>query len=127
MKPTTGRISSVNDIKNPSNGVSAHPGIVARVWHSDDPADGGRCCVNATVLPDCGAPRPASSIDLYETKEDAMASGTNPVAWWPDRSPAVPATEMRSEADLPPETQEIVSTSVAQGGSAVGYGDSAEG
>lgn len=132
MKPSIGRIVIVKDTRNPSNGTAEQPAIVTRVWGAGDPADNPGCGVriNATVFPDLAAPRHAPSISLFETEDEAKASGVMPCAWWPGRSPAIPANEMRPEGSAPPETEAFVGSKSPDGhgdvGSASAYGDSAE-
>ena len=88
MKPSVGRIVIVRTEKD-FNGSKEHPAIINRVWGTNDPAEakGSFVCVNATVLPDCGAPFSMTSLALYETKEEAdeaSHNGSN-VGWWPSR------------------------------------------
>lgn len=87
MKPSIGRIVIVFDGQI-HNGTSEHPAIINRVWGTNDPADvsGSSVCINTTVLPDCGVPYNATSVQLFQTKEEAQASGSVYCAWWPERS-----------------------------------------
>lgn len=87
MKPSIGRIVVV---RTPTafNGSYEHPAIVNRVWGSNDPAEakGAHVCINVTMFPDCGPPLSVTSLDLFETKDEADASGSPNVAWWPERA-----------------------------------------
>jgi hypothetical protein len=87
MKPSIGRIVIVSDFQI-HNGSDEHPAVINRVWGTNDPADerGSSVCINTTVLPDCGAPYNATSVQLFETKDEAKSSGSVRVAWWPERT-----------------------------------------
>lgn len=117
MKPSLGRIVILNDATQPSNGTSDMPAIVTRVWGDGDPADalGSSVCVNLTAFPDNAEPRPVSSVNLFETEEEARDSGFSRAAWWPGRQRAQAVTE-----DAPNPGATAIET-----GTAVGYGDSA--
>lgn len=86
MKPSIGRIVIVRT-PNEHNGTREHPAIVNRVWGDGDPAAarGAHVCVNVTVLPDCSPPHSLTSVAMYSTREEAEASGSNLVCWWPER------------------------------------------
>ncbi len=86
MRPSIGRIVIVSDGKL-FNGATEHAAIVTRVSGTNDPADmlGSSVCINATVFPDLSETYCAGSISLFETREQALASGNSYVAWWPER------------------------------------------
>lgn len=87
MKPSIGRIVLVKTTQT-FNGSDIHPAIVNRVWSTNDPAEakGSFACVNVTVLPDGGAPFSLGSVQLFETEEEATASGSTSTCWWPPRA-----------------------------------------
>lgn len=86
MKPSIGRIVIARTLKS-YNGTHEHPAIVTRVHGANDPAEakGANVMVNVTVIPDCSDPFCMSSARLFETKDEADASGDACVAWWPAR------------------------------------------
>lgn len=86
MKPSLGRIV-IARTSQAFNGSNEHPAIINRVWGSNDPAEakGAHVAVNIAVLPDCGASFTATSVALFETKEEADASGFSSCCWWPPR------------------------------------------
>jgi hypothetical protein len=88
MKPTIGRIVVFESDSHEFNGTTTHPAVVTRVWGDTDPAaaKGAQVCVNLTVLPDCHAPLTRSSVSLFETREEALASGNSDFAYWPPRA-----------------------------------------
>jgi hypothetical protein len=78
MKPSIGSLLIVVGLYARSNGADVAPGVVTRVW-SDD-------VVNVTVLPDCKAPQPATSVKIYDGEEAARAAveaGESSAAYWP--------------------------------------------
>lgn len=82
MKPSIGRIVLVTGPAASSNGTDIAPAVITRVW-SDT-------MINVTVLPDAGAPFPATSVKLVEdeaTAADINAQAEHPqnVAYWPPR------------------------------------------
>lgn len=69
------------------NGEDTHPGIVTRVWVECEPGDPAGSYINVTVLPDANLPFVATSVHLFDTREQAMAHrrahAHHPVAYWP--------------------------------------------
>jgi hypothetical protein len=120
MKPSIGRIVIVHDATQPSNGTAIMPAIITRMWSDGDPADavGSNVCINVTAFPDNNAPRPISSISLFETEEEAISSGFAKVAWWPNR-------ERPQRVGGEEATAEVAQADVVDGSSAASYGDEA--
>lgn len=87
MVPSIGRIALVNT-QETYNGSSTHPAIINRVWGDNDPASarGSFVAVNVTVFPDCASPFSITSVQLFETEEEARESGNKHIAWWPARA-----------------------------------------
>lgn len=87
MVPTIGRIVLVHTAEK-YNGVDIHPAIINRLWGDNDPAAarGSFVCVNVTVFPDCASPFPMTSVQMFETQEEARDSGSRCIAWWPVRA-----------------------------------------
>lgn len=87
MAPSIGRIVLVQTAET-YNGANVHPAIINRVWGDNDPAAarGAFVCVNMTVFPDCASPFSMTSVQLFETEEEARGSGGRHVAWWPARA-----------------------------------------
>ena len=88
MIPTQGR--SVTVIGVPSNGISEQAAVITRVWSTGRDTRLGAVAVNLTVFPDCSMPQLHSSVLLYETRDEAMASGDRVAAFWPQREPQEP-------------------------------------
>ena len=88
MKPSIGRIIIVVSPQAASNGSDRAPGIITRVWSNpqQDTID-GPAMVNATILPDLSVPQHASSIQLFDTEDDARENAPPgmPFAYWPTR------------------------------------------
>jgi len=57
-----GEIVIVCDKGRPFNGTYEHPAVVTRVWGSGEPTP----TVNVKVLPDCGEPYDATSIQHWK-------------------------------------------------------------
>jgi hypothetical protein len=87
MTPSLGRIVLVHTAEK-YNGCDTHPAIINRVWGDNDPAAarGAYSCVNLTVFPDCASPFSMTSVQLFETEEEARDSGSRHIAWWPARA-----------------------------------------
>lgn len=85
--PSLGRIVIIHGIH--SNGTDDHPAIITYVWGRE--VDPTVWCCNLTIFPDFGDPRPLTSINLFPTKDAALAwrskQTVNPVvAYWPPRT-----------------------------------------
>jgi hypothetical protein len=85
MKPFLGATVIVAGI--PSNGSSAHPALVNRVWGKGDTAE-EPVCINVTVFPDCAEPTCRTSVLLFQTAEQARAHieqhAGGVAAYWPE-------------------------------------------
>jgi len=82
MRPSIGRVLHVVGAPATSNGVDIAPAIVTRVW-SD-------MLINCTVLPDGGAPVPATSVPLVASEDEARRINAGKdfpqtLAFWPSR------------------------------------------
>ena len=64
-----------------SNGATVHPAIITRVWSPGQALLAGPVCVNVQVLPDCAPPSSRSSITMFASRADALASGSALVAY----------------------------------------------
>ena len=63
------------------NGEDTHPGIVTRVWVECEPGDPAGSYINVTVLPDANLPFVATSVHLFDTREQAMARLAERTPW----------------------------------------------
>lgn len=96
MKPSICRMVVVKGIQ--SNGSDEHPAVVNCVHGSAGDSECGEYwCANLTVFPDCGTPRSATSIYVFEDRAKAVkyqervqpvGAGATPfiVAFWPERA-----------------------------------------
>ncbi len=74
-----GKIVIVRDAnKGESNCHMEQPGIVTFRWSE---SYGVQYC-NVKVFPDCNPPYDMTSVNIYGTKEDALASGTPDYCGW---------------------------------------------
>jgi len=86
MKPAIGRIVIFRGLE--ANGSMEHPAIITRCWSDRDTKE---CAVmvNLTVLPDTQPPFVCSSVQLFDTRDEALvyAGGRlgHFVAHWPAR------------------------------------------
>jgi hypothetical protein len=61
-----------------SNGQDIAPAVITRVW--------GPSMINVTAFPDLSPPVSLSSLQLYDSYEEAKLSGSSFCGWWPDRT-----------------------------------------
>lgn len=76
MKPSLGRIVIVHMDPTANNGATEAPAMISRVWTDT--------MVNVRILVD-GSNEVLSrtSVNLFDTQEEAVASGGTYHAWWP--------------------------------------------
>lgn len=91
MIATQGRTVKVLGVD--SNGISEQAAVITRAWSARDTREGA-VMVNLTVFPDSAMPMLLSSVQLFDTREQASAyRGGNPyakAAFWPEREPHEP-------------------------------------
>ncbi len=71
--------------KAKSNGAEVAPAVITRVWSQRDETS---WLVNATLLPDCGAPVVVTSVYLFEDEQaarDSLQHETATALYWPPR------------------------------------------
>lgn len=81
-KPAIGRIVHLIGPYANANGADVAPAIITRVWND--------ALINVTVLPDCAAPKIASSVKFVDDEAAARAINEGAefpqsVAFWPPR------------------------------------------
>jgi hypothetical protein len=85
QKPSVARIVLAVGGYARSNNSDVAPAVITRVF--GEHPDGGYT-VNMTVLPDCGAPIPATSVRLVDDEGAAralLAHDMSTAAYWPPR------------------------------------------